>query len=599
MGGDLDIPREAILAGIGLFIALLLLVFLSLYQQAMKKKSDQAKLKKLDEETSGVADASAGTTPFFIACFRGNNARYFRVYSGVDELLFLYAGQYFVMIDPESPRGTDKQHWLLRSLKMALAALASGAVAAIMVLAIILRAIARNAAQNPNGGGHIITIVMAIIGLLGLLVVIIVPTTLWGITRRCRELDALSLNGLRGQAEIDKRSFRATPDSIKEFKVQLLDQRENFKPSQEVGSIISFKHKPTGRWKIETLTTADTRDAIQAIFAIWDRDQVEIDEKLLARFGELIHEAVQAGEEAEAVPAGLEQESVRAASHAASAEAARKAAEVEQFKTSGGTHSVNGIGTMVCEGRGDVAWRNDPEDADAILAFCFLGLPIIPYGAVHTANWGYNLPTKGTGQWIYNCFPIRWSWELLVSSYLRRYWVLLIVVGVLSILVAAKVMRLPDEAAAFLDQGNRRLQMELAGGILIAVAIAARLALMLWNGRHRNIRLIQGKHLFGSSDPVHWSDDMHEVFGTPEELFNCTSFAAASSKALEAGNPVQAMFAARLCAAREDRQKGEGLTDQILKDAKVAPVLNQIRRSARDRDDIITKAGWKSTVILG
>lgn len=286
MGDEFIAPRELILAGVGLGIALLLLVFLSLLQTSRRRREGADRLRALESEPGGTSNAPPGTTPFFIACFNGANSRFFRVYQGAGELLFVNAGQYFPLIDVESPRGTDQRHWLLRSMKLVGIALAGGAVAAGIGVAAIVRGVARSAASNPGGARDILLMVFGAIGLLALVVVSVVPLMLWQVTRRCRQLDPMSLARLRQEAELDSKSFRATPETIREFKVTLLDQREHFIPSEEVGSRIAFKDSVAGRWKIETKATRDTRDSLVAIRSIWGAGCVTVDPKLRERLGE-------------------------------------------------------------------------------------------------------------------------------------------------------------------------------------------------------------------------------------------------------------------------------------------------------------------------
>jgi F0F1-type ATP synthase membrane subunit c/vacuolar-type H+-ATPase subunit K len=279
-------PRELMLGGAGIGITIVLLVILSLLQKSRLRREGEARLQALESEFESESDSLPGSTPFFVTCYTGGNARFFRVYSGRAELLFVNAGQYFALIDAESVRGTDQRHWLLRSVKLVGIGLAGGAVGAAIGVAAIFRAIARNAGKNPEAAGDITWIVFGIVGMFAMVVVVAVPLTLWQVTRRCRQLDPMSLARLRQEAELESKSFRATPVSVTEFRVALLDQRENLIPSQEIGSTISFKDTVTGRWKLETKATCDTRDALRALRSIWGKERVTVDAKLSDRLKE-------------------------------------------------------------------------------------------------------------------------------------------------------------------------------------------------------------------------------------------------------------------------------------------------------------------------
>jgi hypothetical protein len=241
-------------------------------------------MQRLDKADVGDAkDALPGATPFFVACYRGSSARFFRVYFTPVELLFLHAGQYFAIIDAETPRGSDQTHWLLRSVKLVFVALAGGAVAAGIGLAAVVRGVARNAGNNPEGARDILLWVLGIIAFCAVMVVVCVPVLLWQYARRGRQLDALRLSELRELSEIDGQNFRATPESVADLEISPLSG-DAAVPGQ-IACAISFKHTRTGRWKIETLTTRDTRDAIQAILAVWGQGCVLIDKSLQDRFG--------------------------------------------------------------------------------------------------------------------------------------------------------------------------------------------------------------------------------------------------------------------------------------------------------------------------
>lgn len=386
---------EIILALIGVGITILLLAAFSIYQQGRAKREKEEKVADLRIATAAAGDAAPGETPFFIGCFRGNNARYFRVYRDSAELLFLCAGQYFVMIEPDTPRGSDHQHWLFRSLKLAGVTLAIGAVASVMAVLAIARGIAQNVAANPAAAADTFLGVFGIIALIGLVVVILIPSTLWSMNRRAEQLDALPLSGLREEAETHDRSFRASPETVSELTLTLLDQRDRFRPTDEVGCIIAFRHAKSGRWKIETLATRDTRDALDAVQSLWSPEAVTIDEALLKRLAP-------PGDDAEPEP-----------------EFRVPVAEPEPELPRGwGTFSVNGIGTMVCEARGLVEWDSSLEDSDSVLAFCILGIPILPYNAVHSFGWRFD--EAPGGGFHYRSIPIRWSWDLVGAAFVRR-----------------------------------------------------------------------------------------------------------------------------------------------------------------------------------
>jgi hypothetical protein len=264
-----------VLVGIGL--AIVMLAGLSIYQTTRAGRLKEAKAQAVREATSGAADAAPGTTPYFIACFRGNNARYFRVYTDDGGLLFLYAGPYFAMIDPDTPRGTDERHWLLRSVRLVAITLAAGAVGAVIAVALILIALAPGGRANPAAATSVMLGMAALLGFLALGAMRLGPWTMWWMTRRGEELDAMSRRELREHAETHELSFGATRDSVSEVKITLLEPDEVWLAKNEIGVKLDFQHAPTGRWKIQTLTTRDTCDAVQVFSTLLDADQIHTD----------------------------------------------------------------------------------------------------------------------------------------------------------------------------------------------------------------------------------------------------------------------------------------------------------------------------------
>jgi hypothetical protein len=102
------------------------------------------------------------------------------------------------------------------------------------------------------------------------------PAVVWRIARRADELDALSPDGIRAEAGTEL-SFRADHDSISAVKFALLEAGGG-----QVGATLTFRHKPTGAWTVETTTTRDTRAALDEFYDALG-DLVVIDEALRER----------------------------------------------------------------------------------------------------------------------------------------------------------------------------------------------------------------------------------------------------------------------------------------------------------------------------
>lgn len=586
-----------ILAAVGVGIAIVLLAVLSVYQQALAKSKKQATVETVRSAIAGAKDVPAGKTPFFIACYLGNNARFFRVYRAPGELLFLYAGPYYAMIDAETPRGNDSRHWALRSMRMVGIALASGGVAALIGIAVISLAIVRNPYGNPVGAVHILLGALGIVGLLAVAVTVATPAIVWWMTKRGAELDAMSLNQLREHAAVHEKSFRAAPENVSELKISPLDPKFGF--GGEIRVALSFKHVPTGRWKIETLTTQDSRDAVGAALALWGRDRVSVDDSLLQRlksFEQWSAEHPMSAEEAVlASSAGVPLTSLKQAPVPAELVVERHRPKSIPPKTVGGTYSVNGCGTMVCEARGLVAWDSNMEDSDSILAFCIIGIPLVPYASVHTSNWEYASETGGG--WRYLVHPIRWSWSLVGVALVRRLWLWVMFAGGLAMVAAVIGGSTSSNFAnqpAWLQQGYNLLLVGVGGALVMAGAFVIRHLILRADRRHQNIRLLLGRHFFGSSDPRFWTREYLKMVRPPQPVFDAPTFAAAVPALLQAGEFQAAMFAARLSTALEDSAAGERLTDAVLSNPDAMATADRLRRRwlSCDEEPALPPSAW-------
>lgn len=255
---------QMIQALVGIVFAVVALGALAVYQQARIGREKREKAEEVRASLAASTDVPPGMADFFVARHRGGKARFFRVYPDEGALLFLGAGPFIVGVDAETPRGTDPRHWAVRSARLTLAGLAAGAVAAVAALIVVGRGVARNADANPEAGGAIMLGILGVIALLTVGFVVALPAVVWRITRRATVLDSLPLSGLRMQAETDEGSFRVTPEDVSDVRFDRLDLSTAYKPGDDVGATLSFRHAPTGKWKIETTTTRDTVDAIGA-----------------------------------------------------------------------------------------------------------------------------------------------------------------------------------------------------------------------------------------------------------------------------------------------------------------------------------------------
>lgn len=224
--------------------------------------------------------------------------------------------------------------------------------------------------------------------------------------------------------------------------------------------------------------------------------------------------------------------------------------------------TVNGMGTAVVPSSGIVAWTDSiwtrSPDFDGMECMVFFFLPIFPYQAIHTFDWNGNQ---------YRKIPIRWSVKLVVYCYLRRWLILSLVIGAIVLLVE------------FLSPvTDRKIGDELTGAILLLLPLIGWSALRYFDRRARRIRMVLGRHKLGSSDPATWAETILQTVKSPHEIYGKETFSQAATELLQNGKISGAMWAARFAVAKEDKQKGEKLTDLILDDINVKIALKRIKR---------------------
>lgn len=238
--------------------------------------------------------------------------------------------------------------------------------------------------------------------------------------------------------------------------------------------------------------------------------------------------------------------------------------------------TINGFGTTLYNGRGDVGFGG----VDAVEWVVALYIPLIPIKCVHTFNWQGNQ---------YQQVPLRWSFALVVRSFLAgwRGWLLLI--GIIAVVCALLGYLLGPEKGR--DDVEKKYFfvgiMGIAAAVLLPSAGLAHLWLVVTDTRTNDIRRVLGPHELGNADPADLADPPPV---DPQRYCETRTFAEAVDRLLERGDYTRAMWAARLSAALEDRATGEALTDQVLADARVAEALQVVRREPARWKDVMLPA---------
>jgi hypothetical protein len=234
--------------------------------------------------------------------------------------------------------------------------------------------------------------------------------------------------------------------------------------------------------------------------------------------------------------------------------------------------TVNGIGTAVCPAGGGLSWSTGPwysqgysrAHYDGVECVVVFYLPLIPYKAVHI----FNRQSAGMGE-QYQQIPIRWSLGLVLRAFFGRWlWAVLFVGATMAVIGAVDTF-----------QHHKPHHMLFAVGLGVTALAPLGWWLLAWSDRrNRDLRRVMGPTEFGSSDPVTWGADTLQHIRSAKELFGESTYAAAARKFLADEAFGQAMFAARCCAAFDDRHEGEVLTDEILQHPAVVAGLSEVRR---------------------
>jgi hypothetical protein len=226
--------------------------------------------------------------------------------------------------------------------------------------------------------------------------------------------------------------------------------------------------------------------------------------------------------------------------------------------------TVNGFGTTLYAGRGDVGFGG----ADSVIWVVAAYAPLIPLSCVHTFNWNGNQ---------YQAVPLRWSWVLVLRSFLAGWRGWLLVFGIIAVVVCLMALFLgPENNPGEVSSKYTFVTiMAAAAAVLLPLAGLTHLWLLVTDGRTNDLRRVLGPHDLGSADPALLARPP-----TPDAQrdFGAATFAEAAEQALQQGQFVRAMWAARFATVLEDAQTGEQLTDAILEHPDVVEALAVVRR---------------------
>jgi hypothetical protein len=227
-------------------------------------------------------------------------------------------------------------------------------------------------------------------------------------------------------------------------------------------------------------------------------------------------------------------------------------------------YTVNGFGTTIYHGRGDVGWGG----ADSVVWVVALYAPLIPVSCVHTFDWHGNQ---------YRSVPLRWSVVLVLRSFLAAWRSVFLFLAIIAFIIALIGL------FSGMNKGDQfgLVFFGIALGITVGLVAAAGI-LHLWlsvtDQRTCDIRRVLGVHSLGTSDPALWA---RAPDANPTEVCGTDTFAEAVDALLERREFSQAMWAARFATVIEDATTGERLTDDILNHPDVIEAIAEVRRDPK------------------
>jgi hypothetical protein len=127
------------------------------------------------------------------------------------------------------------------------------------------------------GPGNALQFVLFLAGVAGVVLPFLIVLTLWSfraLVARARELEAITTERLCQEAGRGGDRYVLSPAGLSDVQFTALRHRGG-----RVECELTFKHEPSGKWKLLLLTREDMRTAFDAFHALIG-DQVEVDPAL-------------------------------------------------------------------------------------------------------------------------------------------------------------------------------------------------------------------------------------------------------------------------------------------------------------------------------
>jgi hypothetical protein len=178
------------------------------------------------------------------------------------------------LIDLELARG--KGDWKAKASESLKTGLVSAIGAGVVILGLITAIAGRMILRGQEGQNvtDLIGLILTFGAVMAVAAIVAMTSGIRRIVKRCKELDAMSREDLREEAEIDKWSFCATAQDITDVSIDSHDSAGGGRSGS--AARLTFTHDPTGKWKLSLLKMKDARAAARAFRQILGKDNVEV-----------------------------------------------------------------------------------------------------------------------------------------------------------------------------------------------------------------------------------------------------------------------------------------------------------------------------------
>jgi hypothetical protein len=217
--------------------------------------------------------------PFFLAIFQSGwrGSRILRVYPCGDCLLFIDAGPMVAFIDVRMARKIDPTHWAVKAagmLKTGLVACVGGALA---VAGLLFRIVMHVGLEDASQAADLAVGIGVVVVFALCLLILALTTSVRQITKRVAYLDSLPEDELGAEADRGKSSFRATADDLSDVTIDPLGTKGILGArARGTAARLSFRYRPTGKWKLNLVTAKDTKAAVRAFRRLLGPGNVDV-----------------------------------------------------------------------------------------------------------------------------------------------------------------------------------------------------------------------------------------------------------------------------------------------------------------------------------